>query len=134
LRPICYKSKTFLSYHNFDNNHRPATPFLRFSVADPTDLTFSQLKKEILRGKIQKICKSQGWRGGSVFGWQTAGFSSTLRTKIGSSEIVERYQNGTKLEIVARKGGFFFGGTECRPYVPGGKCSWGSRWLRLFGF
>ena len=39
-------------------------PFVPFTAADPTDLTFSQLKKEIRRGEISKICKSQGWRGG----------------------------------------------------------------------
>jgi len=51
-----------------------ATPFLRFSAADPTDLDFSKFKKEIRRGRSKK-CKSQGWRGGSAFGWQTAGLA-----------------------------------------------------------
>jgi hypothetical protein len=41
-------------------------------AADPTDLTFSQLKKKFGGGKSKK-CKSQGWWGGAAFGWQTAG-------------------------------------------------------------
>ena len=65
---------------------------------------------------------------------QAAGLNSALRAKIGSSESVKTYQKRTFLEIVARKGGFFFGGTQCRPNVIGGRKSLGSRWLRLFGF
>jgi len=62
-------------------------------AAEPTDLTFSQPKKEIRRGKIQKICKSQGWRGGSAFGWQTAGLCfSGVFLKIGSSLVVQGHQ------------------------------------------
>jgi hypothetical protein len=94
---------------------------------------FSQLKKEIRRGKSQK-CKSQGWRGGSAFGWQTAGLSSGILLEIGSSLVVDRHQKWTKSRIVARQGGFFFGFAEQKPNVLGGKCSWGSRWLRIFGF
>ena len=30
-------------------------PFVPFTAADPTDLTFSQLKKEIRRGEISKM-------------------------------------------------------------------------------
>ncbi|HMS32124.1 MAG TPA: hypothetical protein PKA29_02495 [Candidatus Saccharibacteria bacterium] len=41
-------------------------------------------------------------------------------------------QNCTKLEIVARKGGFFFGFAEQKPDVfRGRKRAWGSRRLRL---
>ena len=54
-----------------------ATPFLPFSAADPTDLTFSHIKKKFGGGK-SKNCKSQGWRVGSVFGWQTAGLVSQI--------------------------------------------------------
>ena len=39
-------------------------PFVPFTAADPTDLTFSQLKKEIRRGEISK--KAKGFSGGGV--------------------------------------------------------------------
>jgi hypothetical protein len=54
-----------------------ATPFLPLWAADPTDLTFSQLKKKFGGGKSKK-CKSQGWWGGAAFGWQTAGLGFNL--------------------------------------------------------
>ena len=65
---------------------------------------------------------------------QAAGLGSALRAKIGSSESVKTYHKRTFLEIVARKGGFFFGCAERKPNVLGGRNSLGSRWLRLFGF
>jgi hypothetical protein len=62
------------------------------------------------------------------------GAYSGILLEIGSSLVVDRHHIATFCSNVARKGGFFFGGTKCRPYVLGGECSWGSRWLRLFGF
>ena len=84
-----------------------ATPFLPFRVADPTDLTFSQLKKKFGGGKSQKNCKSQGWRGGSAFGWQTAGLKLRFGLKIGSSKIVKTSHFREKIQIFARMGDFF---------------------------
>ena len=46
-----------------------------------------------------------------------AGASLALRAKIGSSFGIQSHQIGTKTEIVAREGGFFFGRAERRPDV-----------------
>jgi hypothetical protein len=54
---------------------------------------------------------------------------------MGSSFVVKMSQDCTKLEIVARKGGFFFGFAEQIPNVfRGVSYIWGSRRLRLLGF
>jgi len=53
VRPLYY-----ITPHFSQQLPPTATPFLRFSAADPTDLDFSKFKKEIRRGEIQKMQKS----------------------------------------------------------------------------
>ena len=112
---------------NFGNANRetskldersPAVSALQRSRPDRPG--FSQLQKKKFGGGNLKTIKIQGWRGGSAFGWQTAGLVSQVVlffplhicsyllvfVKIGSSVSVEMLQNTTFYAEVARKGGF----------------------------
>ena len=49
---------------------------------------------------------------------QASGLSLRILLKISSSLVVKIHQIGTKVEIVAREGGFFYGFAEQNPNFP----------------
>ena len=70
-----------------------ATPFLPLWAVDPTDLTFSQLKKEFGGGKNQKVVKVRaGGSGQPLAGKRRGLLNSAFFLKIGSSGVVKFYQ------------------------------------------
>jgi len=103
-------------------------------AGEPPEKSLFQIQK-ISAGEISKNMQRVFLAGRSTARpCQATGLSLGILLEIGSSFVVDRHQKWTKSRIVARKGGFFFGFAEQKPYVLGGKCSWGSRRLRLFGF
>ena len=74
-----------------------ATPFLPLWAVDPTDLTFSQLKKKFGGGKNQKVVKVRaGGSGQPLAGKRRGLLNSAFFLKIGSSGVVKLHQIRTK--------------------------------------
>ena len=67
-----------------------------------------QLKKKFGGGKSQKS-KGFFWWGAARLAVSGGVATSVLWAKIGSSEVKKSLQVGRNYEIIARKGGFFFG-------------------------
>ena len=84
-----------------------------------TKTPFLAFKKEIRRGKSQKNQRVFGFVGTLAAGLPalTSGLSFMLCVKIGSSKFKKSLQFGLFDEIIAQTGGFFFGCTQCKPWV-----------------